>query len=130
ESFISQYLSPKLMRDFKFFHIHDDEKNDYVEIAAIHNEVGYKKIRETLSSQYNLSNLETNIQIINANIRGDRTLTLRHIPHQNIPLGDSSAEVLKHLHYLWQFNVKLVQPNDKGVDEVIAYCPIIKDLAS
>jgi stage V sporulation protein R len=130
ESFISQYLSPKLMRDFKFFHIHDDEKNDYVEIAAIHNEVGYKKIRETLSSQYNLSNLETNIQIINANIRGDRTLTLRHIPHQNIPLGESSAEVLKHLHYLWQFNVKLVQPNDKGVDEVIAYCPIIKDLAS
>jgi spore cortex formation protein SpoVR/YcgB (stage V sporulation) len=130
ESFISQYLSPKLMRDFKLFHIHDDEKNDYVEIAAIHNEKGYKKIRETLSNQYNLSNLETNIQVINANISGDRTLTLRHIPHKKIPLGDSSAKVLKHLHYLWQFNVKLVQPNDKGEDEAIAYCPMPKDLAS
>ena len=130
ESFISQYLSPKLIRDFKFFHIHDDEQNAYVEIAAIHNEKGYKKIRETLSSQYNLSELEMNIQVVNADIRGDRTLTLRHIPHQNIPLGESTAQVLKHLHYLWQFNVKLVQPNDRGEDETIACCPIIKELAS
>jgi len=126
ESFISQYLSPKLIRDFKLFHIHDDEQNAYVEIAAIHNEKGYKKIREALSSQYNLSQLEINIQVINADIRGDRTLTLRHIPHQNIPLGESTAEVLKHLHYLWQFNVKLVQPNDRGEDETIACCPVIK----
>ncbi len=126
ESFISQYLSPKLMRDFKLFHIHDDEKNDYVEIAAIHNEKGYQKIREALSSQYNLSNLESNIQVIDANISGDRTLTLRHIPHQNIPLGDSTNEVLKHLHYLWQFNIKLVQTNVHGEDETIACCPEIK----
>jgi len=124
ESFISQYLSPKLMRDFKLFHIHDDEKNDYVEIAAIHNEQGYKKIRESLSKQYNLSNLEVNIQVVDANISGDRSLTLRHTPHQGIPLGDSKDEVLKHLHYLWQFDIKLVQPDDLGVDKIIACCPL------
>lgn len=123
ESFISQYLSPKLMRDFKLFHIHDDEQNDYVEIAAIHNEKGYKKIRESLSNQYNLSNLEVNIQVIDANIAGDRSLTLRHTPHQGIPLGDSTNEVLKHLHYLWQFDIKLVQPDSQGLDETIATCP-------
>ena len=125
ESFISQFLSPKLMRDFKLFQIHDDEKEDYVEIAAIHNESGYKKIRSALSEQYNLSNLEANIQVIEANIVGDRSLTLQYIPHNDIPLGKSKDEVLKHLHYLWQFDVKLVQENSQGKLQTIACCPAV-----
>jgi len=123
ESFISQFLSPKIMRDFKLFHIHDDDKEDFIEISAIHNEKGYKKIRAMLSNQYNLSNLETNIQITNANVEGDRSLTLKYTPHQEIPLGESKDEVLKHLYHLWQFDVKLVQENKDGVDEIIAQCP-------
>jgi len=123
ESFISQYLSPKLIRDFKLFHIHDDTKENFVEIGAIHNENGYQTIKHKLASQYNLSNLEVNIQIIDANIDGDRALTLRYIPYNNIALGKTKNEVLKHLHYLWQFDVKIVQENSHGEDEVIAKCP-------
>ena len=127
ESFISQYLSPKLIRDFKLFHINDNEDNNFVEISAIHNEQGYQQIRSILSSQYNLSNLEVNIQVINADINGDRSLTLRYIPQNNVPLGKSKEEVLKHLHYLWQFDVKLVQADDKGKDMIIAACPNQKE---
>jgi len=123
ESFISQYLSPKLIRDFKLFHIHDDSDNNYVEIAAIHNEQGYKAVRQKLASQYNLSNLEVNIQVIDANVDSDRELTLRYTPHNGAELGDSKDEVLKHLHYLWHFNVKIVQENEVGDDEIIAQCP-------
>ena len=123
ESFISQYLSPKLIRDFKLFHINDNEDNNYLEIGAIHNEQGYQKIRSMLSNQYNLSNLEVNIQVINADVNGDRSLTLRYIPQNNVPLGDSKDEVLKHLHYLWQFDVKLVQEDEQGNDMLISSCP-------
>ncbi|ASP48989.1 SpoVR family protein [Cognaticolwellia beringensis] len=123
ESFISQYLSPKLMRDFKLFHLHDDSDKSYIEVGAIHNQSGYQKIRTMLSDQYNLSNLEANIQITNADISGDRSLTLRYIPHQNVSLADSKDEVLKHLYYLWKFDVKLLQENEQGVDEIIAQCP-------
>lgn len=129
ESFISQFLSPKLMRDFKLFHIHDDEKNNFIEISSIHNERGYKKIRQVLSNQYNLSNLEANIQIIKANVEGDRSLTLKYIPHQEVPLADSRHEVLKHLHYLWKFDVKLVQDNKSGEPEMIAQCPLPTETA-
>ncbi len=45
ESFISQFLSPKLMRDFKFFAVDDDDRHNYVEVSAIHNEEGYRAIR-------------------------------------------------------------------------------------
>lgn len=123
ESFISQYLSPKLMRDFKLFHLHDDSNKSYIEVGAIHNQSGYQKIRTMLSDQYNLSNLEANIQITNADISGDRSLTLRYIPHQQVALADSKDEVLKHLYYLWKFDVKLLQENEQGVDEIIAQCP-------
>jgi spore cortex formation protein SpoVR/YcgB (stage V sporulation) len=123
ESFISQFLSPKVMRDFKFFAINDDVKNDYVEVSAIHNESGYRKIREKLSAQYNLSNLEPNIQVHNVNVRGDRSLTLRYVPHNSIPLAKSRHEVLKHLHRLWGFDVKLEQLNDDGTIATIGRCP-------
>lgn len=45
ESFISQFLSPKIMRDFRFFTVLDDDHNNYPEISAIHNEEGYREIR-------------------------------------------------------------------------------------
>lgn len=129
ESFISQFLSPKLMRDFKLFHLHDDSNKNYIEVGAIHNQSGYQQVRTMLSDQYNLSNLEANIQIINADVKGDRSLTLRYIPHQQISLADSKDEVLKHLHYLWKFDVKLLQENELGIDEIIAQCPNINELA-
>ena len=86
----------------------DDDAEDYVEIAAIHDERGYRQVREALSLQYNLSHMEPNIQIWEADIRGDRSLTLQHIRHDRRPLADQeSKEVLKHLHRLWQFDVHL-----------------------
>ena len=36
ESFILQYLSPKVMRDFRMFAIADDSAESHVEVAAIH----------------------------------------------------------------------------------------------
>ena len=108
ESFIQQFLSPRLIRYFKFFQIDDDDRNDYVEVAAIHNEQGYRKVRDALAEQYNLSIQEPNIQIVRANVHGDRALTLRHQRSSGRPLDDDSArEVLRHLHRLWKFDVHL-----------------------
>jgi spore cortex formation protein SpoVR/YcgB (stage V sporulation) len=123
ESFISQFLSPKIMRDFKLFAVHDDVKNDFVEVSAIHNESGYREIREKLSAQYNLSNLEPNIQVYNVDVRGDRSLTLRFVPHNGVPLAGSRHEVLKHLHRLWGFDVRLEQENADGSVATIGRCP-------
>jgi spore cortex formation protein SpoVR/YcgB (stage V sporulation) len=107
ESFISQFLSPRMIRDFKLFSILDDEERSELEVTSIHNDSGYHYIRHALSNQYNLSMNEPNIQVQNVDIRGDRSLTLSHIPHNGVPLADSSGEVLKHLRRLWGFGVKL-----------------------
>ena len=107
ESFIGQYLSPKLMRDFRLFAIVDDEKDSELEISAIHDENGYRSLREALSRQYDLGSREPNIQVWNVNLRGDRSLTLRHSQHNDRPLHETSQEVLKHVARLWGFDVHL-----------------------
>ena len=107
ESFILQFLSPKVMRDLKLFSIVDDDQQEKINVDAIHNESGFKRLRETLAGQYNLGNREPNIQVYNVEVRGDRSLTLHHYMHNRRPLGDSTPEVLKHLHRLWGFDVHL-----------------------
>ncbi|GAA6131326.1 SpoVR family protein [Halopseudomonas sabulinigri] len=107
ESFILQYLSPKVIRDFKLFAIVDDETDDHLEVSAIHDDSGYRAVRELLAAQYNLGNREPNIQVWSVDRRGDRSITLRHQRHQGKPLGKSTDEMLKHLHRLWGFDVHL-----------------------
>ena len=114
ESFIGQYLSPKLMRDLRLFAISDDEKQSEYEVSAIHDDAGYKRVREALSRQYDLGSREPNIQVWNVNLRGDRSLTLRHFQHNDRPLHDSGQEVMKHVARLWGFGVQLESTNTQG----------------
>ena len=95
----------------------------YKDRYEAHNEEGYRLIREKLSAQYNLSNLEPNIQVYNVDVRGDRSLTLRYIPQNGVPLAKSQHQVMKHLHRLWGFDVKLEQENEDGTLTTLARCP-------
>lgn len=115
ESFIAQYLSPKLIRDFRFFAILDDDRNEKLAVSAIHDEAGYRHVRQQLADQYNLGNREPNIQVWSVNTRDDRALTLRHMQYQRRPLNQQAQEVMKHVARLWGFDVKLetVDPNGK-----------------
>jgi len=112
ESFILQYLSPDIIRDLKLFSVLDNEKEADLIIPFIHDDDGYEAIRQTLSKQYNLSQIEPDIQVVKVNQRGDRSLTLRYIPADNRPLGEESLDVLKHLHVLWGFPVFLETVDD------------------
>ncbi len=124
ESFIQQFLSPKIIREFKFFSILDDDEERDLHITAIHDDPGYREVRESLSKQYNLSMNEPNIQVYNVNVRGDRSITLRHVRHNRRPLETESAEeVLKHLHRLWKFDVVLESVQDNTVMDTIKCGP-------
>ena len=65
---------------------------------------------------------EPNIQVYNVDVRGDRSLTLRHVPHNSVPLAETCEEVLKHLHRLWGFSVKLETLDEDGEVVSTAEC--------
>ena len=114
ESFVGQFLSPKLMRDMRLFSIHDDASERELLVSAIHDEDGYRALRQTLSEQYDLGVREPNIQVWNVNLRGDRCLTLRHTPCQGRPLAGDAPEVLKHVARLWGFGVQIESVKGDG----------------
>ncbi len=107
ESFIQQYLSPKVIRDFHLFGILDEETSSEYEVTAIHDERGYRRIRQMLGDQYNLSYREPNLQIVDVDVEGDRSITLHHQRDENRPLNKDMDEVMRHLRRLWQFDVHL-----------------------
>ncbi|ANQ85238.1 SpoVR family protein [Azoarcus olearius] len=119
ESFIAQYLSPKVMRDFHMFAILDDDHQDKLKVSAIHDDAGFRRVREVLSDQYNLGSREPNIQVWNVDLRGDRSLTLRHQEYRRRMLGTTTEEVIKHVARLWGFTVRLEAVDEHGGVELI-----------
>jgi len=59
----------------------------------------------------------------NVAYRKDRSLTLRHTRYNRRPLHDSFQEVLKHLHRLWGFTVRLEAVDEDGKVELVGECP-------
>jgi len=119
ESFIQQYLSPAVIREFQLYSILDDDESDTIDVTAIHDEDGYRRVREALALQYNLSSQEPDIQVYEVDVRGDRSLSLHHNQNSRKPLNEETEEVLKHLHRLWGFDVYLFSYDGEEVDNTI-----------
>lgn len=102
ESFIEQFLSPKVMRDFNMFSVRDDAKDDYQEVTAIHEKRGFERVKRMLSSEYRTENMRPVIEICEYNKSTDRALFLEHIMYNERPLEEENMKgVLKHMHSLW-----------------------------
>ena len=120
ESFIAQYLSPRLMREFRFFTVIDQEQQAKLRVGAIHDPAGYRELRRTLAEQFNLGSREPNIQVWNVDLRGDRSLTLRYFNPTGTPLAKDHGAVLEHLAYLWGFTVRLEEADGQGTVRELA----------
>ncbi|MEM8987838.1 MAG: SpoVR family protein [Pseudomonadota bacterium] len=108
ESFILQFLSPRVMRQFHFFALDDRGDKPHYEVDAIHNERGFRRLREALASMYDLSAHDANIQVVGADLAGDRTLRLQHIRHKGAPLDTKTKDaVVNHITRLWGHDVEL-----------------------
>jgi spore cortex formation protein SpoVR/YcgB (stage V sporulation) len=122
ESFIAQFLSPNLIRELHLFAIRDDDREEAIEVTAIHDDQGYRRVRQALAEQYNLGTREPNVQVYNVDRRGDRSLTLRHFRHNRRPLADSAEEMLRHIRRLWGFTVRLESVDENGRIQLVGEC--------
>ncbi|MDB5610554.1 MAG: SpoVR family protein, partial [Bradyrhizobium sp.] len=111
ESFISQFLSPRLMRQFRMFHLHDDpEERAGIKVDAIHDSRGYRRIRRELARQHDVGYIDPNIEVVDVDLAGDRRLMLRHAVVKGAQLNETDAKrVLQHLADLWSYDVSLVE---------------------
>ena len=117
ESFILQYLSPAVIRQFRIFQIADDSNKPALRVEAIHDELGYRRIRSALSKQYDLSRREPDVQVVDVDLTGDRCLILAHYVHDGVLLEEKTCRsVMRYAAQLWGYGVKLLEieaPTDK-----------------
>jgi stage V sporulation protein R len=116
ESFISQFLSPHLMRSLRMFHLHDDPAQTAgVRVDAIHDERGYRRVRRELARQYDVGYIDPNIEVVDVDLAGDRRLMLRHAVIKGAQLNDTDTRrVLQHVADLWSYDVSLVEADAAG----------------
>lgn len=108
ESFIRQFLSPKIIRDFRLFTIADHKSENELFIDSIHNDEGYRRIRTLLANQYSRESMVPDIQVTSYARMTDRSLTLTHMSRRGRPLNEDEAEkTLAQVERLWGFPVHL-----------------------
>ena len=114
ESFISQFLSPRLMRNFRMFYLEDDpERTTGILVRKIHNEYGYRDIRHQFSTLHNVGHAIPSIEIVDVDLMGDRRLELQHKVVNGTYLYKNDLDrVLKHLADLWGYQVRLTEVDE------------------
>jgi stage V sporulation protein R len=120
ESFISQYLSPRLMRQFHLFAVADHAAEETLFVDSIHDDAGYRRLRKLLAQQHTQEIRVPDVQVARFDRDGDRSLTLRHSRRRGRALNDAAAEVVAHLRRLWGFPVRLeAWEDDARVGDIV-----------
>ncbi|TYC60976.1 SpoVR family protein [Rhodobacterales bacterium] len=108
ESFIQQFLSPTVMRRFRMFSLADETAAPFSTITNIHDTRGYRRLRDALARNHDLSSMEPDIQIVDADLLGDRCLHLQAIRRDGVPLHAADRDAtMKHVERLWGYKVEL-----------------------
>ena len=116
ESFISQFLSPRLIRKMRMFHLHDDPAvTEGIRVDAIHDERGYRRVRRKLSRQYDIGCTDPNIEVVDVDLAGDRRLIIHHTVVNGALLQEADLKlVLQNLADLWTYDVMLKEVDTNG----------------
>jgi stage V sporulation protein R len=119
ESFVSQFLSPHLIRQWRLFQLLDRESESELRVEAIHDERGYRRIRRALAREYDIARQEPDIQVVDVDLAGDRTLMLEHAVIDGVVLDASDAAmVLQSLANLWGYEVALSEVDAESRKEL------------
>ena len=123
DSFIQQYLSPKVIRDLHLFTVRieydgddDNPLSASAKVTEIHDQQGYAAIRTSLARSKERVNYVPQIVVEGVGIdyhngdieAGEHTLHLRYDPYMDRGLEEEDANnVLEYLDTLWGYEVKL-----------------------
>lgn len=109
ETFILQYLSPKVARDLQMFAFNDPSimAEDFT-ITQISNERGFRELRSKLANSYALENIIPDIQVTAVDYKGTRKLIMKHFVKNGKPLHvEDAKKVLQHAADLWEYSAVL-----------------------
>lgn len=108
QSFIRQFLTPNTIQKWRMFEVLFKEDEPFVEITAIQNDTWFQQIKNSLAEQHSMDRWLPDIQVVDANVYGDRTLSLEYRAKNGQHLiNDKVPTVLYNIKRLWGYPVEL-----------------------
>ena len=122
ESFIRQYLSPRLIREMQLFRLDNDAEESELVVGAIHDERGYRRVRSALADEHDPGENRPRIEVADADLRGSRSLTLEHKVRKGRMLDALEARrTLQHLAWLWGYPVRLREVDGNSGEQLAVH---------
>ena len=120
DSFLRQYLTPKVIRDLKLFSIEDVENKANLVIRTIHDNDDHEIIRRIMSKQYEFMDGVPDIKVTDFSTGKRRRLELTHFEHNEQRIDEKTAkEVLKYMKRLWPYEINFIVKDSDGDIETI-----------
>jgi spore cortex formation protein SpoVR/YcgB (stage V sporulation) len=109
ETFILQFLTPKIARDLGLFAIRDTGANtNHLEVTETTRQYSFEALREKLAAQHRRDYFVPDLQAIRIDRQQNNRLVIQHNLVNDRPLDERSAvQVLSYLARLWQHDVVL-----------------------
>lgn len=108
DSFIQQFLSPKLMRDMKMFVVDDDTDSTEYVISKVHDERGYRDVRKALADSKSPGARIPDVQVHRVDFDSRTAYLVHHTDDGTCLNEDQAGEVMDNFSYLWGFGVELI----------------------
>ena len=105
-SFVQQYLSPAVIRKLRLFSLLDDAETDHYEVSHIHDDSGYRPIRELLAAQIAQASAAPDVRVLRVDRKGDRSMQLCNMESSTLK-ADSLHQVLEAMAGLWGYPVTM-----------------------
>lgn len=107
ESFILQWMSPKVVRDFKLFNVENDSKNtESYTVGHTHSDEEWQGVRDALAANYSLQSYFPKIEVTSVDWEDDRTLNLSYTEYMDQELDFKQMKnTLDYIQKLWGHNV-------------------------
>lgn len=116
ESFILQFLSPKVIRDFKMFNLTTTQHDGTYTVKGIHDDSGYRAVRKSLATMYDISIISPDIQVTSADLTGSRRLELTHFVRNGRLLRENERNhVVRNIANLWGYRTRLKEIGEHGL---------------
>ena len=115
ETLIEQYLSPKVMRDMKYFLLDGEFDDGYLEVSAIAADEGFRKVRAQLAADFRMSDKIPKISLKDYQEETDRCLVLQHDIINDQPLhAKNTQKVLTLINSQTGYPVVLESVDEDG----------------
>jgi len=115
DSFLLQFLSPRVVRDLKLFACSAPGEASHWTVDAVQDLEGFETVRSRLARHYQYEHVVPEIEVLDYARSNTRALTLRYRALGGRSLDTEAAtRVMRHVKRLWNFPIRMLESDDSG----------------